>query len=121
MSKKSKAVKAARRSTIYCAYCGASSRDVEVTDDHVIPRALYPEPKPPNSTMIVVPACRPCNQQMAQDEGYLRDWLTMTYATSNQAQARTVFHNAGLRSMQKNWSQLARTVQSNSKMQPVYT
>jgi len=121
MSKKSKAAKAAKRGTVYCAYCGASSKDVEVTDDHVIPLALYPEPKPPDNTMIVVPACRPCNEQKAKDEDYLRDWLTMNNATHGQPQAHAVFHGSVLSSVKTNRSQLARIAMSKGKQQPVYT
>jgi hypothetical protein len=121
MSKKSKARKAAKRGTIFCAYCGASSKDVEVTDDHVIPRALYPEPKPPDSSMLIVPACEPCNLQMARDESYLRDWLTMSFETSTHPQASAVFHTAGIRSVRTNRSELARTALFQAAWKPVYT
>lgn len=46
-----------RRDGYTCRYCGAKAPDVEMTVDHVIPRALGGADEPGN----LVAACRPCN------------------------------------------------------------
>lgn len=46
-----------RRDGFACRYCGAKAPDVELTVDHVTPRALGGQDVPEN----LVAACRPCN------------------------------------------------------------
>lgn len=52
-----------------CAYCGGANE----TDDHVIPKSLYPPstlPKGPQ--LITVPACETCNKSFQDDETHFR-------------------------------------------------
>jgi HNH endonuclease len=46
-----------RRDGFVCRYCGAQAPDVELTVDHVTPKALGGRDEPEN----LVAACRPCN------------------------------------------------------------
>jgi len=59
--------KAAKNARDECIYCGA--RD-NLTDDHVPPKALFPEPRP--SDLITVPACLQCNKSYEKDDEYFR-------------------------------------------------
>ena len=58
-----------------CYSCGNDHTD---TAEHVIARTLIPEPRPHN--LVTVPACRPCNEAISQDEEYLRDRLSAVVA-----------------------------------------
>ena len=53
----------AGRPSELCIYCRTAEAD---TRDHVPPDLLFPPPKP--STLITVPACRPCNQGFQKDD-----------------------------------------------------
>lgn len=52
---------------INCIYCGSTK---DITKDHVPPKLLFPNPKPPN--LITVPCCRECNQSFQKDDEYFR-------------------------------------------------
>src|SRR5262245_49333630 len=54
-----------------CVYCGKFR---PLTDDHIPPRNLYPDPPPDN--LITVPSCRPCNGGTSKDDEYFRLCLT---------------------------------------------
>jgi hypothetical protein len=59
-----------RRKVGECTYCGNVG---VVTDDHVPPKNLFPQPRP--STLIKVPACLTChaeNRKVSQDDEYFR-------------------------------------------------
>ncbi len=56
-----------------CVYCGTSET---LTDDHVPPRCLFPEPYPPD--LITVAACRNCNDGFSKHDEYFRLFLTVT-------------------------------------------
>src|SRR4051812_33325135 len=59
-----------------CAYCGSAHA---VTDDHVIPRALYPPSKAASRIRrITVPACLPCNNGWADDETHFRNIMLLS-------------------------------------------
>jgi len=58
------------REKVLCYNCGIREA---TTRDHIIPKTLIPDPKPPN--LPTVPACRKCNQGFSKDEEYLRDRL----------------------------------------------
>ena len=55
-----------------CAYCG----EVASTDDHVVPRALYPPSKVTSRFQrITVDACQACNNGWSNDETHFRNVL----------------------------------------------
>ena len=53
-----------------CIYCGT---DKNMTDDHVPPKLLFPEPRP--SDLFTVPSCRKCNASFQKDDEYFRGML----------------------------------------------
>ena len=53
-----------------CIYCGSYQ---DLTDDHIPPKALFPEPRPSN--MLTVPSCRSCNESYSKDDEYIRTVL----------------------------------------------
>lgn len=60
-----------------CYLC--QSRRKTLTRDHVIPKCLFPKPRPAN--LITLPACEECQKKYAKDEQY---FLTNISAISNQ-------------------------------------
>ena len=63
-----------------CTYCGEMK---PLTDDHVPPRLLFPQPYPIN--MWTVPACYDCNQSFQKDDEYFRVWLTIANRNKGRA------------------------------------
>jgi hypothetical protein len=60
-----------------CAYCGVDeSDDIPFTGDHVIPKCLYPATHR-DSNLIVIDACRPCNNGFSYDEVHFRNVLVL--------------------------------------------
>ena len=56
-----------------CAYCGGNDAS---TDDHVVPRALYPPAKARSPAQrMKVPACLACNNGWSDDEAHFRNML----------------------------------------------
>lgn len=55
-----------------CYLCGAT--DKPLTADHIIPKVLFPEPRPSN--LITVRACAPCNNGMSKDDALLAVYLS---------------------------------------------
>jgi hypothetical protein len=99
-----------------CTYCGNVT---VVTRDHVVPRALFVPPYP--SHLIVVPACRPCNEAKSRNEDYLRDFLTVAYRGSQSPITQTLLSQKVLRSFRRNSSELIRTAIPTTKFSPLYT
>ncbi len=56
-----------RKKPGYCVQCGGFG---PITDDHVPPKLLFPEPKPKPSELIIVPSCSACNNGAGKDEEY---------------------------------------------------
>jgi hypothetical protein len=57
-----------------CAYCGGAPS----TDDHVVPRALYPPSKATSRFQrITVDACQACNNGWSDDESHFRNVLLL--------------------------------------------
>ena len=81
-----------------CAHCGKKSSFI--TDDHVVPKCLFPKPRP---HLVTVPACRKCNAGMSQDEEYFkevvlrRDDIPQTEITKqlNDSLFRSAMYNRG--------------------------
>jgi hypothetical protein len=57
-----------------CIYCGKHS---DLTEEHVFARAFFPEDSPRPSKPVIVPICKPCNDQKGGDESYMRDFLNL--------------------------------------------
>ncbi|KPJ65916.1 MAG: hypothetical protein AMJ43_09700 [Coxiella sp. DG_40] len=56
-----------------CAYCGEPAD----TDDHVVPKQLYPESvRKAGVQLLTVPACKRCNGSFSDDEEHFRNVLT---------------------------------------------
>ena len=61
-----------------CVYCGKQG---ELTDDHIPPKNLFPEPRPSN--LITVPSCSDCNVGASKDDEYFRLVLSMRHDTGD--------------------------------------
>lgn len=87
----------------------------------MIPRALYPEKKPPNSTLICVPACQDCNNELlARDQDYLRDYLVIDYKTRGHPIADILRSGPLMRSIRRRQSKLREAV-GKARRIPVQT
>lgn len=82
-----------------CGYCGVEN---PATRDHVVPRSLFPSPRP--SDLITIPACNACNGSFAEDEERFRVVLSLQMGTDSEAAnrvwqdaQRSVTHNDRLR------------------------
>jgi hypothetical protein len=53
-----------------CVYCGERGA---LTEDHLPPKALCGKPRP--ADLVVVPACRPCNEGASKDDEYFKTVL----------------------------------------------
>jgi hypothetical protein len=91
-----------------CVYCGLEK---ETTQEHVIPKALYPEPYPSN--MITVRTCLDCNNPKSTDDVYLRDFLLSDMATQASPTAQEIWKGKFIRSVERNSSEIARLVVKN--------
>lgn len=101
-----------------CVYCGTKPG---VTVDHVVPKALYPKPKPPERLLIKVPACRTCNEALAQHQDYLRDWLVLDYRSGNLPPTRELFEGPFTRSARRNQSKFLRDMNAGMTWEPKYS
>ncbi len=61
-----------------CYNCGTRTA---TTRDHIIPKTLFPDPKP--AGLLTVPACRECNEAFSKDEEYFRDRLAAVVGDPN--------------------------------------
>jgi hypothetical protein len=77
VAKKSKSTK---RSTAECVYCGVVG---PITEDHIPPKSLFPQPRPSN--LITVPACDQCNGSYSKDDEWFR--LTLSIRENVKANA----------------------------------
>jgi hypothetical protein len=63
-----------RRSELGCVYCGV---EPGTTRDHVPPKALFPEPRPPD--LVTVPCCEFCRESQSRDDEYFKTMLLMRH------------------------------------------
>ncbi len=77
-----------------CIYCQTNPKQ---TNDHVPPKGLFREPRPPN--LITVPACLPCNNGFGGDDDYFLN-LALEWAASRSDDGRGVAQKR-LRSMKR--------------------
>ena len=101
-----------------CVYCG---NHAEMTDEHVVPRCLFPESLPPDIPMVTVGACSPCNSGKNHDDTYLRDFLLSDMATRPNPVAQALRCGKLMRSVKRNRSEIARTVVKQARRQPLHS
>src|SRR4051794_36153646 len=99
-----------------CVYCG---KQTAVTTEHVVPRALFPKPKPSN--LITVDACFDCNNPKSKDDVYVRDALLLDVASSPSSIAQLLRDGEFIRSVEANRSEIARVLMRYSKPEPVHS
>ena len=99
-----------------CVYCGVNEG---VTDDHVIPKCLFVPPLPNN--MVVVPACRPCNEEKGGDDTYLRDMLVVDWENDPHPLAQGDLKGKVIRAIGRNRSHLVRDGRQTRRPTPVTT
>ncbi len=99
-----------------CAYCAETK---PLTRDHVIPKALFLPPFPPN--MITVPACNDCNSKKSLADTYLRDYIVSDAFGSQHPDAEALFRGPVLRSHARGSSDLARTALETAKIRSIHT
>jgi len=99
-----------------CVYCGKTA---PFTKDHVIPKALFIDPLPPN--LITVRACESCNNnEKSRDDDYLRDLLATDIVGAQHPAAQDGLERM-LRSAHHNRSQVMREAMATMSMKPFYT
>ncbi len=99
-----------------CAYCGLRPG---TTRDHVIPKGLFPKPRP--QSIITVPVCALCNNAKSQDDDYLRDMLVIDFQTEGHPIAQQILKGPMIRSAARNKSRVARAAQLASGRIPIRT
>ena len=108
-----------RKNAPLCVYCGIRPG---TTEDHVVPLSLFPDPKPPRSKLLIVPACPECNNtRLAHHQDYLRDLLVVEMGASAHPAARAVFNGAARRAMETNRSEVARAIKEGIPLEPLIT
>jgi len=101
-----------------CVYCGSEE---PCTEEHVLPRCLFPETGMPlKSEFVIVPACKSCNKNKGCDDSYVRDLLVADVACENNPTVMALLP-AVVRSAEKNWSHFARVASSESRIEAVYS
>jgi len=95
-----------------CVYCGEKEA---TTMDHVAPKCLFGDPKPPN--LITVPACADCNNRKSQDDTLLRDALAVDIDNKHPI-AKHLLDTKVKRAVQRNRSEIARLIAKASEAQP---
>lgn len=112
----------AAKPTPLCIYCGKTPQKPErIEEDHVIPRSLFPDPKPNNSTLIKVPACSSCNRGLSKYQDMLRDWLVTDVRCSHHPAAQKLLTSAVKRSAGYGSSKVARAAKASAKLEPFRT
>jgi hypothetical protein len=95
-----------------CTYCGAYG---PVTDDHVIPRNLFPVPRPRD--MIKVDACSDCNSHVKSPDD---EFLAEFFAGDMQAWAHPVVRDLLFPRLEKNWNKSRLVRQVKAGVEPTY-
>jgi hypothetical protein len=68
-----------------CIYCGQIA---ERHDDHIPPKCLFSEPRPP--TLITVPCCGKCIKRFEKDDEYFKTVITLTLSARKKPQFRQI-------------------------------
>jgi len=72
-----------------CIYCGLAQAN---TADHVPPKCLFTEPRPPN--LYTVPSCSICNEGFSRDDEYFRTAMAFRWDVSDHPAASTIIAKA---------------------------
>src|SRR5450830_560519 len=78
-----------------CTWCGAVG---VVTDDHVPPRTVFADPRPPD--LVTVDACLPCNRSASLDDEYFKQIISATADPTTSSDAAAGW-DAVLRSLRR--------------------
>ncbi len=88
-----------RRRLRKCAYCGVhEAEEVPFTRDHVIPKCIYPATRR-DLNLIVVDACKPCNNGFSDDEVHFRTMVAL--AGESNAVVKELWNTKIVRSFDK--------------------
>jgi hypothetical protein len=68
-----------------CVYCRKSLPRAQITDDHIIAGAWYPDSTPSTVQRWTAPACRECNNHFSADERYIHTRLAACIDTTHPA------------------------------------
>lgn len=75
-----------KKSLNECAYCGEMAI---TTMDHIPPKNIYCEPRPPNDKLPQVDACNKChNKKTSLDDEYFRDIVIKSHLVSDRPQVQ---------------------------------
>jgi hypothetical protein len=91
--------------TPICAYCGQPSS--ELTRDHVIPRALWGGKGNLRAHVVVVPACRECQQKWDLQAEYFRNTLIAMIDKGTHPVANKVLEGPVIKSLERNEKAIA--------------
>ncbi len=83
-----------------CSYCGKPSS--ELTRDHVVPKALWGGKGNLPSHVVVVPACRPCQEKWDIQAEYFRNTVIAMIDKGAHPVASEVLEGPVIRSLQRN-------------------
>ena len=86
--------------------------------DHVVPKSLFPKPRP---DLITVPACGNGNAEKQRLDEYARDFLVMDFQGSQHPVAQRLFAEKVTTSIVTNRSVLGRTSLPLAHIRPFYT
>lgn len=103
---------------VICAYCGGELTKQNATDEHVIPRCLFPKDR--RHGLIKVWLCSKCNGAKAAVDDYFRDALITELGTDRSHVPHEVMA-AFFRSAQENRSLVARAALAAGKIEPAFT
>lgn len=69
-----------------CVYCGHVG---PLTNDHIPPKNLFPEPRPGN--LITVPSCKSCNLLASKNDKYFRNVIALREDVGDHADAKKIW------------------------------
>jgi hypothetical protein len=109
--------KAARRERlgILCIYCNERPG---ITDDHVPPRSLFPEPRP--SDLMTVPCCEQCRVDLCSDDDYFKNTIVMRADVGSDPYATRVLESVH-RALERRDAKFARALTQNIRWAEIRT
>lgn len=100
-----------------CVFCGEKLVKANATDEHLIPKNLFPKERRYN--LIKIWLCRDCNGKKAQDDDHFRDTLITELATDPDCVPDEVMQ-AFLEAASRNQSDVARAVLNHGRLERAY-
>ena len=83
-----------------CMFCGREIDDIELTQEHFVPKCLWEKGSRPNKTRTL-PAHRSCNNSFSEDNDYFRDVLAAEMGAEKNEAARLVQQGSLKRKLSK--------------------